>query len=263
MKMASLLGICILCKAGCEVIFDDKSCRVNFKGKTILRGSKDPKSDLWTLPIFLLGGQWTTLGPTAMASTAEASPSRPGLCKGPAPLTPLINPEVANFSYHRATKANVVKFMHQRLCNPLISSLIKAFNASFLQGTPHLTAFTVQKYLMPSPATLKVKGRMKRPCKGIRSTTPKCSKQTITSPNLPYPIPAAPSIHTDAMPGLIPNNDGDSSGPCPAFIEKIDDKSIASVFCFGAFANKNTAVIYNVYTGLSPSCCLVTMFVSL
>jgi hypothetical protein len=26
MKMASLLGICVLCKAGCEVIFDDEKC---------------------------------------------------------------------------------------------------------------------------------------------------------------------------------------------------------------------------------------------
>ncbi len=35
MKMASLLGIHVLCKAGCEVIFDDEKCQVNFKGKTI------------------------------------------------------------------------------------------------------------------------------------------------------------------------------------------------------------------------------------
>ena len=33
MKMASLLGIRILCKAVCEVIFDDEKCRVNFKAK--------------------------------------------------------------------------------------------------------------------------------------------------------------------------------------------------------------------------------------
>jgi hypothetical protein len=30
MKMAFLLGICVLCKAGWEVIFDDEKCRVNF-----------------------------------------------------------------------------------------------------------------------------------------------------------------------------------------------------------------------------------------
>jgi hypothetical protein len=36
MKMASLLGIRILCKAGCKVTFDDEKCGVNFKGNTIL-----------------------------------------------------------------------------------------------------------------------------------------------------------------------------------------------------------------------------------
>jgi hypothetical protein len=52
MKTASLLGICILCKAGCKVIFDDEKCQVNFKGNTILTGYKDPASNLWMLPIF-------------------------------------------------------------------------------------------------------------------------------------------------------------------------------------------------------------------
>ena len=88
MKMASLIGIRILCKAGCEVIFDDKKCRVNFKGNAILRGTKDTMSNLGTLSIQSPGGKWTTPGPAAMASTATASPSRPGPGKGRAPLPP-------------------------------------------------------------------------------------------------------------------------------------------------------------------------------
>ena len=51
MKMAPLLGIHVLCKAGCKVIFDNQQCRVIFKGTTILTGHKDPNSDLWTLPL--------------------------------------------------------------------------------------------------------------------------------------------------------------------------------------------------------------------
>ncbi len=46
MKMAALLGIRILCKADWVIMFDDKSCPVNFKGKTILRRTKGPKSNL-------------------------------------------------------------------------------------------------------------------------------------------------------------------------------------------------------------------------
>ncbi len=49
------------------------------------------------------------------------------------------------------------------------------------------------------------------------------------------------------MPGLIPDDSDkeDDNVPWPAFIEDINDESIANVFCFGTFANKNTSVIYN------------------
>jgi hypothetical protein len=59
MIIASLLGVRILCKAGCVIVFDDKTCCICYRGKLILMGYKDPTSDLWTLPI----GQeelWTT-----------------------------------------------------------------------------------------------------------------------------------------------------------------------------------------------------------
>jgi len=49
--MVSLIGIRILCKAGCKVVFDNKKCEVFYKNKMILRGYKDLTTDLWTLPI--------------------------------------------------------------------------------------------------------------------------------------------------------------------------------------------------------------------
>jgi hypothetical protein len=51
MTMASLLGIRVICKAGCVVVFDDKTCQVYYKGNLILMGYKDSTSNLWTLPI--------------------------------------------------------------------------------------------------------------------------------------------------------------------------------------------------------------------
>jgi len=51
LTVASLIGIRPLCKAGCQVLFDDKKCDVIFNDKVILRGFKDPSTDLWTLPI--------------------------------------------------------------------------------------------------------------------------------------------------------------------------------------------------------------------
>ncbi len=45
------------------------------------------------------------------------------------------------------------------------------------------------------------------------------------------------------VPGLIP--DDEDSKDQPALITDVKDKSITNIFCFGAFANKNTGVVYN------------------
>jgi hypothetical protein len=51
LNVASLIGIRILFKLGCRVVFTDTACYVKYKGKIILRGIKDPSTDLWVLPI--------------------------------------------------------------------------------------------------------------------------------------------------------------------------------------------------------------------
>ena len=51
LSMASLMGIRVLCKAGCVVTFTDSKCEVRFNNKLILVGTKDQSTDLWTLPI--------------------------------------------------------------------------------------------------------------------------------------------------------------------------------------------------------------------
>jgi hypothetical protein len=90
---------------------------------------------------------------------------------------------------------------------------------------------------------------MKWPKKGIRST----QKQVKTKGDA-----NVPSIHVP-MPQAAPH-------PLPLFMEPIpykgpaynahrevnyipDDESIANVFCFGAFANKVSGVVYNDLTG--------------
>jgi hypothetical protein len=49
--MASLIGISILCKAGCKVTFGDEKCKVIYKDNIILCRYKDPTTNLWTLPL--------------------------------------------------------------------------------------------------------------------------------------------------------------------------------------------------------------------
>jgi hypothetical protein len=152
---------------------------------------------------------------------SESTPSRPGPCKGSTPQPPLFPTKIPTFSYHRITTVNAMKFTHQSLCNPPIVSLIKAINASFLKQAPHLTAKAVQKYLVPNPNTSK--SHMKRPCKGLRSTSPKPTPLIAVSSLLH--LPYAPSIHQNILPGLIPTADDDESRPAFS-IDDIDDESI-------------------------------------
>ncbi len=92
------------------------------------------------------------------------------------------------------------------------------------------------------------KGHMKRPRKGIRSTTPK-------QPRIRVPT----SVPDPVMPGLIEPNDphanDEDSNTTPQYhhiIDNNDDQSIANVFCFGAFADKIPGVVYNDCTGDFP-----------
>ena len=127
-----------------------------------MTGYKDPKSNLWTLPIFQAAEPATPVPVSDTGTSAHATLER------------------ASFWYHQTNKENDVKFMHQSLCNPPISSLLRAINAGFLKGAPHLTAKTVQKCLMPSPATSK--GHIEQPCIDLRSTTPKIKPTPATAP---------------------------------------------------------------------------------
>ena len=51
LTIASLIGIRVLCKAGCSVLFTKLKCDVIYNKQFILRGFKYPATDLWTLPI--------------------------------------------------------------------------------------------------------------------------------------------------------------------------------------------------------------------
>ena len=196
LTVASLIGIRVLCKHGCKVIFTDKKCDILYNDNIILTGYKDPTTDLRTLPI---------------TTPREGKPR--GVMKNPLPV------ETINFAHSIRTKANAVKFAHQSLCNPPISTLLKAIRGGFLMGCPNLTDALVTKYLPSSPAT--AKGHMKRPRKGIRST----------STTRMHPIP---NIQQRPLP-LFPS-----------------PEMVANIICCGAFAAKHTGVLYSDLTGPFP-----------
>ena len=180
LTVALLISIRVLCKAGCIVIFTDTMCSVKYGGKFILRGYKDPSTDLWILPITpdkvrRQRRLQTSLGEDCVNNAAKSTQSQAGPCMAHALQYPMpsdeiapILPEMATFTHSVRTRANAVKFAYQLLCNPKISSLMKAMRRGFLKGCPNLNSELVVKYLNPSPAT--AKGHMKRPKQGIRST---------------------------------------------------------------------------------------------
>ena len=151
LTIASLIGIRVLCEAGCTVVFTKVKCEVIYNEKIILRGYKDPSTDLWTLPI---------------NTTMEDSNGKVGKPhRNPSVINNSERIDLATFTHSIRTRANSVMFAHQSLCNPKISTLLKATRRGFVRGCPNMSAKLILKYLNPSPAT--AKGHMKQPRHGI------------------------------------------------------------------------------------------------
>jgi hypothetical protein len=220
----------------------------------VLRGYKDPTTNLWNLP--LTNKEIVTTTPEEVLRSPNSAhmmlshhvehakmpihhamvPEQPSpcvifgrpqdqnnptttwSCKGRAPCNPIV--ETAGFFYAQTTKANNVKIAHQSFCNPPIASLLKAINAGFLKRALHLDTHMVQNNLFASPATSK--GQMKQPCKGIWSTSgTKPKKATQLGPILPRPQ----RVEDDTMPGLNhpePNNNSvdSTTQPHPNLIQE-------------------------------------------
>jgi hypothetical protein len=94
---------------------------------------------------------------------------------------------------------------------------------------------------------------MKHPRHGIRNTTPKAG--AAPAPNAPvitFPTAPAPSVHsedTSVYKELIPKNGANEPH---LIISEDKEESIANIFAFGAFADKNNGIVYEDLTGLFP-----------
>jgi hypothetical protein len=174
----------VLTEAGCTVKFDIEKCVVKYNGKIILIGMKDPTTDLWTLPIvgpeqgeqdafvnlheeFMVGTNEARSCMTASLAVPVCANAQAYNAGGKAMemLRNLPTNELGLFSHTVRTKANSIKFAHQSMCSPRITTLLKAIRRGFLKGCPNLSAKGVTRFLNPSPAT--AKGHMKRPHQGI------------------------------------------------------------------------------------------------
>jgi hypothetical protein len=224
LSMASLMDIHVLCKVG----FTNTKCEVKYQNKVILHGIKDPTTNLWTLPIT----------PTAIKMMGCQMLGKDLVDqKNPTPIN------VAPFTHSVRTHANAVKFAHQALCNPKISTLMKALKKGFLKGCPNISKTLVTKYLNPSPAT--AKGHMKCPKKGIHSTTPKPkqAKETTSRPlsAVALPQPNSPFL---ALFNKVPTYPGPAYQAETGPNITMDDEAIAIFFCFGISTNKKSPEMY-------------------
>jgi hypothetical protein len=109
LSVALLLGMQPLCKAGCQVLFDNNYCDMIFNGSIILCGYKDPSTDLWTLPINWCNTMWTSQPQSAPVVHCALHAMRPKIHPG---ITH------ASFTHSVCICVNGVKFAHQSLCNP-------------------------------------------------------------------------------------------------------------------------------------------------
>jgi hypothetical protein len=239
---------------------------------------KDPTTDLWTLPIIGPAGKTTHLNDEAeqdpfvtlreefLETTSKASFSTTWMLaipvcasaqacasRGKATKSLKKNPplnQVGFFTHTIHTKANSIKFAHQSLYSPHISTLLKAIQRGFLKGCPNLTAKGATRYLNPSPAM--AKGHMKRPHQGICSTTPQQLRTPPSGQQLPS-IKAAPiNNKSKGDDSSAPQIHIGPIGHGPNYIIEDEDSYIGNIFCFRVFADKRMGILYNDLTGLFP-----------
>jgi hypothetical protein len=244
LSIALLFGIRVLTEAGCMVTFDKNNC-VRYNGDIILRGVKDPATDLWTLP---LGSFERTSSHHVVDMIQPAAPVFAN-----AHANGVI--ERACFTHAVRTKANSIRFAHHSFCSPKISTLLKALRRRYHKGCTNLTEHGVTKYLNPSPAT--AKGHMKRPRRGIRSTRTPTGSHTRDHHEPPRPLlipfdlrpDVIEDIHVPPQPPLIPF----ALHPNVIKDDGMTNMTVnANLYSFTAFADIHTGTIYNDLTGTFP-----------
>ena len=168
----SAFETCARLDVGLYLRIQDTACYVKYNSKIILRGTKDPSTYLWVLPLTpkaISESQrklWTSQGNDEQIITKIQLRAGPSMAPAPQfQKTVTANAAIAMFTHSVRTRASTVKFGHQAMRTPKISSLLKALRKGFLKGCPNLSEEVVTKYLNPSPAM--AKGHMKRPRKGI------------------------------------------------------------------------------------------------
>jgi hypothetical protein len=132
----TLISVGQLCDAGCTVQFEAEKCRIQYKGETVLYGTRSNGNTLWQLeqPI----------------------------------MNAIVQMHEAAAAIHNNTAAEITRFMHATMGYPTIATLKRAIMKGFLEGFPGLTLKWLKDYPPISEAT--IMGHLKQKRKNVRST---------------------------------------------------------------------------------------------
>jgi hypothetical protein len=130
----NLLSIAALVDAGCKVFFHCTRCEVTSNDAIILQGWRDPKNRLWWVKIVDNG--WTTNYKVAILLQEKQTVEL---------TTPPTAP--AYSLYECSITHKLTHFYYACLNYPIVSTLIKAIKAGYLQGWPRFTAERIGRHI--------------------------------------------------------------------------------------------------------------------
>jgi hypothetical protein len=136
----SLLSVITMYNAGCTVTFTKINCTISYRGHTIICANKCTHTGLWMVPLKKVGVRAT--GPSATTNHV--------------PLHTSPNAAVATNIDATSSTAKYACYIHQIMCSPLTSTLLRALDLSEeLAAIPGLTIPLIKNHLPRSAATNK------------------------------------------------------------------------------------------------------------
>ena len=209
----SLISVITLCNAGCDIAFTKIGCTISYHGRVVLCANKCTRTGLWMIPLAATTPPTTpTNAPTDTLLASMRTSTHQGLTL---PVVITANVEATS------TAAEYARFVHQALCSPPATLLLRALERSKELATiPGFMSRLVGTHLPRSTAT--DKGHMQRHQQGTRSTR---SLQ-------PAILEARRQVNK-----LLPTKE-----ICAAH----------DIFCFVALADLNTGTMYTNLSGAFP-----------
>lgn len=154
LKHNALISISQFCDHGCTALFTSTDVQILVNSTTIIRGSRQPTTGLWTIDL----------------DNQPKSPTSNERILGHA----------ANSVYKMETKSDLVAYLHQCCYSPTTSGWLKAIKSGFFTTWPGLDETIVQKHLPKSAAT--IKGHQRQQFKNLRSTSLSRQKENSDEP---------------------------------------------------------------------------------